>query len=192
MRGAAGWSTTAEHGPTAAACLLAFGLMLAPGLAAACSPHVEERGSSAMFRPHTTAFETCEVSEEAYRHVVADWLGRRPADAPPVTSLSLGRAVSFPWVSRHIADAALRDPRWNARAGKPMKVGINNLVATLLSEQAFLGRLGAPFERTGYAIAGVTVEKVLVGKAADHSSSPVEANQFVPFDAQVWIRLTRE
>lgn len=192
MRGAAGWSTTAEHGSAAASCLLAFWLMLAPGLAAACSPHVEERGSSAMFRPHTTAFETCEVSEEAYRQVVADWLGRRPAAAPPLTSLSLGRAVSFPWISRHIADAALRDPRWDARAGKPKKVGINNLVTTLLSEQAFLGRLGAPFERTGYAVAGVTVEKVLVGKAAEHASSPVEANRLVPFDAQVWIRLTRE
>ncbi|HET9700667.1 MAG TPA: hypothetical protein VFP70_07100 [Burkholderiales bacterium] len=137
------------------------------------------------------AFENCQVAEESYRQVVADWLGRRPADAPTVTSLSLGRAVGFPWISRHIADSALRNPRWDARAGKPKKVGINSLVSELLSEPEFLRRLGAPFEGTGHAIAGVTVEKVLVGRAGEHASGASAGNRQVPYDAQVWIRLTR-
>jgi hypothetical protein len=152
---------------------------------------VEERlpSGEAMFRPHTTAFEKCEVAEETYRRVVAAWSRGRPADAPPLTSLSLGRAVSFPWISRHIADSALGSPAWDARSGKPRGSAINKLVAGLLSEPGFLARLGAPFEGTGYAVAGVSVEKVLVGKASEFSSSANPGNLRVPFDAQVWIHL---
>ncbi|HEX9180206.1 MAG TPA: hypothetical protein VF859_07415 [Burkholderiales bacterium] len=199
MRGAAAWSTTVDPGiagpgwSISGLALVALWLLAAPCLAAECSPHVTERPASgeATFRPHTTAFEACEVAEDAYRQVVANWLRERPTDAPPLTGLSLGRAVSFPWIARHIADSALGSPGWDARGGKARGVGINNLVSGLLSEPAFLRRLGAPFEGSGYAIAGVRVEKVLVGKASEFTSSENSKNLRVPFDAQVWIHLSR-
>ena len=199
MSGAAAWFTTAEvrgarrRLPRGCAVLAALWLAAAPCAAAECSPHVEEQHSpgAATFRPHTSVFEPCPVDEATYRNVVSNWLRRRPADAQALASLSLGRAVSFPWISRHMADAALADPRWNARTGNPRGTGINNLVAELLEEPALLARLGAPFEGSGYAVAGVSVEKVLVGKAGEFSSSASPGKLRVPFDAQVWLRLSR-
>ena len=80
-------------------------------------------------------------------------------------------------------------------AGLSVCAGLSGLsavgVSGVLSEPGFLVRLGVPFEGSGYAIAGVRVEKVLVGKASEFSSSENSKNLRVPFDAQVWIHLSR-
>ncbi len=115
-------------------------LTAAPCLALACAPFVEEypASSSASFRTHTSAFERCETSEQDYRRVVADWLRSRPADAAPLTSLSLGRAVAFPWLSRHIADAALQSPDWAGRIARAKRGQRDRLAASILHDPALL------------------------------------------------------
>src|SRR5690349_7145145 len=97
---------------------LAIALGCAKSAAETCAPYVEEqaRWSSASFRPHRDAMTACSVSEETYRTVVQAWLAARGSDAAPLTSLSLGRAVDFPWLSHAIADAALASPHWASRA----------------------------------------------------------------------------
>lgn len=100
----------------AAAAVVLFSTAAVAG--AGCEPYVEEqpRWQSATLRPSRGALESCDVTEDAYRAVVKAWLAARGPDAPPLDSLALGRAVSYPWLSRAIADAALASPGWQSRA----------------------------------------------------------------------------
>ncbi len=172
--------------------LLALYLISQPGIALGCEPYIEEHPAwaTATFRPHSSAFDACDVSEETYRDVTKDWIQSRSPDLKPLTSLSLGRAITFPWVSRHLADTALQWPEWIKRISKGSPGEHNTFVAALLSEPAFLERLDQPFSETPYRVIGVSVEKVLIGKARDYASSPAAPAARVPFDAQLWLRLT--
>ena len=171
--------------------ILGLGLLLLSQFAFACTPYVEERpgATTAAFRRHTDDFQTCSVAESRYDEVVAGWLRNRPQAAPALTSVSLGRAVNFPWISQYLAERALRDPLWDARRGKVRRGGINQFVVSLLSEKAFLARLAAPFADTPYVPVRVSVEKVLVGTASDVLPETKAGKLRVPFDAQLWLRL---
>lgn len=161
-----------------------------PCVACACSPFVEEHvdRASATLRPHISALEHCEVSEASYRRIVSEWLRDRAA-GPPLSSLSLGRAVAFPWLSRALADAALRSPGWAARVERARAGERDRLAAPLLSDPALLARLAVPFEGTPYAVQRVSFEKVLYGRADRYSSDRQAGAIKVPFDAQLWLRL---
>ena len=171
--------------------LLAAALLASPGVGAECTPYVEEHPtwSSATLRPHRSAFEHCEVTEAAYRQVVTDWLRARSPDAPPIVSLSLGRAIAYPWISRHLADSALQSPNWAARVRATRAGERDQLAAPLLSDPSLLQRLAVPFEETQYLVLGVTFEKVLFGRADQYSSDLGAGAVKVPFDAQLWLRL---
>jgi hypothetical protein len=185
-------------------CLLLAGVLLAnPAAAETCAPFIEEHPAwaSASFRPHTTAFEACSVDEARYRQVIADWLQRRqqtsPSTAPDVTSLSLGRAVNFPWISRFIADAALQTPGWAGRMARTKIGERDKLARPVLHDPALLQRLAAPFADSCYAVIGLSYEKVLFGRADKYASPPVSsaasnpatAAVKVPYDAQLWLGL---
>jgi hypothetical protein len=163
----------------------AFAAWLAAGLspALACKPYIEEHSppsGSFVLRPNKDAFERCEVGEAAYREVVAEWLKARPPGAPAVTSLALGRAVAYPWISRHLADAALETPGWAAKVTRATPAERDKMAAALFRQPHFMQRLALPFEGTPYRVVGISFEKILWGKAG---AVPV------PFDAQLWLRL---
>ena len=157
----------------------------------ACAPFVEERPSesSASLRPHTTAFEQCTIDEATYRRVVSEWIRTRDAASASVSSLSLGRAVTYPWLSQHIADSALASPQWASRMSKARPGEREKLAAPVLVDPALLQRLAAPFEGTQYVVVRLTFEKVLFGRADAHSSNGNAGPVMVPFDAQLWLRL---
>lgn len=172
--------------------LLLAWLSVGAAWAFACTPLIEASpaGDTAVFRPHSDAFLHCEVSEASYREVVGNWLRDRPTDAPRLRSFFLGRAVSFPWISRHLADAALHSAAWDTRRGKARRSGgENGLVAGLLSTEAFRSRLGVPFAASSYVVRGVAVEKVLVGPAHELSSESTAVGRRVPFDAMIWLQI---
>jgi hypothetical protein len=175
-----------------ARCLVSMCLAIGPSLALACSPFIEEHptSSSASFRPHTTAFEHCAVDETTYRRVVAAWLQNRPTGSARITSLALGRAVAFPWLSQYIADSALAVPDWAAQMAKAKPGEREKLAAKVLLDSALLRRLAVPFEGTGYVVRSVSYEKVLFGRAEEHSSRPSAGATLVPFDAQLWLQLS--
>jgi hypothetical protein len=152
-----------------------------------CEPYVENHREleTAALRPHSDAFRSCFIDEAAYARLIAAWLAARGADAPPLRGLGLGRAVNLPWISEHLARAALHEPRWDTARGRDRKGDINGLAAALLSQPAFLRRLDAPFAGSAWAVRAVSVEKVLVAKAQD--ILPGAGRGRVPFDAQVWL-----
>jgi hypothetical protein len=157
----------------------------------ACAPYVQEHPGwqSASFRVHTDAFKHCPVSEVSYREVLASWLRNRPAGEPLLKSLSLGRAVDFPWISEYLVRAALADRRWDAHRGRLRTGDLNGWVASTLSAPLMIQRLAAPFFGTGYAVTSVSVEKVLVGEAEGLVRGAAPPGLRVPFDAQLWLRL---
>ena len=171
--------------------LLMFCAAAAPGLALACTPHVEHRASdsSASLRPHATAFERCTVDEATYARVVADWLRNQPAGATGLTSLSLGRAVAYPWLSTAVADAALATPGWAARVSRARGAERDKLAAAVLLDPGLLRRLAVPFEGSRYVVTRVSFEKILFGRADEHTSTKSGGTVLVPFDAQLWLRL---
>lgn len=171
-----------------AACLAAA---CAPALG--CEPFVEEQAdrSHARLRSHVSALEACTVDEAAYRRVVAEWLRTRADASPALASLALGRAVAYPWVSRHIADAALRLPGWSAQVGNTPRGRRDALAAAALRDPALLRRLAVPFEGSRYEVVGLSYEKVLYGRADEHASNAAAGATKVPFDAQLWLRLAR-
>jgi len=166
-------------------------LLSVPGIAVACAPHVEEspRWASARFRAHTDAFEPCPVSETTYRQVVAEWLRERAPDATDLESFGLGRLVGYPWISRYLADAALRSPGWAERVARTRPGEFHALAAPLLGDPGLRARLAVPFEASRYEVVGVSFEKVLYGPAAEHASGPDAGAVLVPFDAQFWLTL---
>ena len=185
-------------------CLLLAGVLLAnPVAAETCSPFIEEHPAwaSASFRLHITAFEACSVDEARYRQVIADWLQRQqqtsPSTAPDITSLSLGRAVNFPWISRFIADAALQTPGWAVRVARTKIGERDKLAKPVLHDPALLQRLAVPFADSRYVVIGLSYEKVLFGRADKYASQltyKAASNQAVttvkvPYDAQLWLRL---
>ncbi|MBN8448111.1 MAG: hypothetical protein J0M13_03765 [Candidatus Accumulibacter sp.] len=183
--------------PTLATRVLTTALLLASSpLASACSPYVEGSPDPAyaVFRPHGSAFESCEVSEETYRRVLAQWLQSRPPESARLVSLSLGRARDYPWISRHLADSARGSSEWSDHGRRIPPGRQNTLVAKLLSDTTFLQRLDAPFVGTAFMVRGVAVEKVLLGAASeaasDYSAGGRTAKKVkVPYDAQLWLRI---
>lgn len=167
-------------------------LAVGPSLALACSPFIEEHptSSSASFRPHTTAFEHCTVDETTYRRVVAAWLQNRPTGSARITSLALGRAVTYPWLSQRIADSALASPGWAAQVAKAKPGERDKLAAKALLDPALLRRLAAPFDGTQFVVLRVSYEKVLFGRADEHASQRSAGAVLVPFDAQLWLQLS--
>ncbi|MGE5154865.1 MAG: hypothetical protein ACM3ST_12735 [Bdellovibrio bacteriovorus] len=156
-----------------------------------CKPFIEEHadGSQASFRAHANAFEDCPVSEETYRRILGEWLRARSGEPASLRSLSLGRAVAFPWVSRHIADAALRLPNWAAEVSAVRPGRRDALAAAAIRDPALIRRLAAPFEGSSYLVLGLAFEKMLYGRAVEHASRGDAGATLVPFDAQLWLRL---
>ena len=178
--------------PTLAAGRLTTVLLLALSpLAAACSAYVEGSPDPAyaVFRPHSSAFESCEVSEETYRRVLAQWLHNRPPGSAQLVSVSLGRAKDYPWIAHYLTDSARHSSEWSDHGRRIPPGRQNTLVAKLLSDTTFLQRLDAPFAGTALMVRGVAVEKVLLGAARDYSSDSRTAKVKVPYDAQLWLQL---
>lgn len=158
---------------------------------AACAPFIEVQrsGGSATLRPHATDFEACAVDEATYRRLVAQWLAERPGSAAALVSLSLGRAVNLPWISRHIADAALLSPGWAERMARATVAGRHELAEPIFRDPLLLARLAAPFEGTPWRVLGLGYEKPLFGRADAHATHAGAGAVLVPFDAQLWLRL---
>ncbi len=106
------------------------------------------------------------------------------------SSVFIGRAVEFPWLSNFIVRQALRDSAWAKKRGRPHGQNINAYVARLIEKHPFISKLNSVLAKVHYKITGVSVEKVLVGSyrhLTHYSGEKFEGD--VPFDAQVYLLL---
>jgi hypothetical protein len=157
-----------------------------------CTLQVEvSHGSPALrLRPVHPGIAACSVTRLAAVDVLELAFAQVRADAVPFTSLALGRLVDYPWMAQALVESAARDRAWDAARGRPRAGDINRYVAGILNPIA--GSLREPLERHGYRIAGLSVEKVLVGGAENVRGWPgPRPRGKLPFDAQVRLRLER-
>ncbi|HEV7733909.1 MAG TPA: hypothetical protein VGR62_17195 [Candidatus Binatia bacterium] len=116
---------------------------------------------------------------------------------PDVRSISVSRVEFLPWLSEKLALAAARDPDWNVTTGKARRGHENAVVAALLDRDGMAREIGEPFARYGLAVRSVSVEKVLVQRAAALPfaerlrAAGVKDAARLPFDAQLWLALER-
>src|SRR5687767_13759877 len=115
--------------------------LVAQAQAQPCRPHVEVHPgvTSVTFRPHADAFRPCPVDRDTYARVLREWLASAPAG---VTSVSLGRAVQYQWLSELMRD-------WDG--GR-------------MPTPAMREALSLPFDGSAYEVDGVSFEKVLRGR----------------------------
>jgi len=118
-------------------------------------------------------------------------------DLPAPASLAIGRIVEYPWLAERLARAALADPGWDARRGRPRAGGDERYVADTLERRRLLSELADRFAAEGLALRVAGVEKVLVGDVAGFpelrglAADGVDPAARLPFDAQLWLRIER-
>ncbi len=138
--------------------------------------------------------EDCHIAKDTMLSVLRTAFSKN--DPPKLegtySSLYIGRLIDYPWLSRYLAETAHKDTRWDAAKGKPVGVDINKYVAGILSRRDVTAETEAALGESGYRVASVSVEKVLVG---GFRSVPLYQGALppgkVPYDAQVWFRLER-
>ena len=104
-------------------------------------------------------------------------------------SVAFGRIERYGWLASLLVRQASSSRRWNLAAGKPYEGHENAYVAAALRG---MPEFTALFDR--WVVAGVSVEKVLVKRAAELSlaaGAPVPPESKLPFDAIVWVTLRR-
>jgi hypothetical protein len=104
--------------------------------------------------------------------------------------VSFGRIVDYPWLSTLLARQAASSRIWEPAEGRARGESPESYVAAVLRN---VPEFTALFDRWG--IASVSVEKVLVGRAAELSmpaGSPLGPDARLPYDALVTVTLRRQ
>lgn len=165
-----------------------------PGRAGECELRLEEYDREGlqlrMRRAGSAMWDTC-TPEAAALAAALDGLLRdaRSGLAAPF-ALFLGRVVELPGLSRELVQAARDSREWDTNAGRPRTMDANHFVAGLLAGSAALRDL-----LPGYAIAGVSVEKVLVPTRAairERREGDFVPDARLPYDALLWVRLEKK
>jgi hypothetical protein len=157
------------------------------------SLEADEEWHTLRLRAHHPRYQVCDVDQAAVRTLLASAFAKTepPALRSEYTSLFIGRLIDYPWLSHYLAETAHRDKHWNRKKGRPIKMEINAYTARLLFNQDLLQPIQTELGKHGYRIAGVSVEKVLVGHASDLPGPARRLTGRLPFDAQVWFRLQK-
>ncbi len=154
-----------------------------------------EKWHTLRLRAHHPEYKGCQIDKDSMLSVLsATFLKTEPPKLEgSYSSLSLGRLIDYPWLSEYLATTAYRDHRWDSKKGKPAAMDINRYVSRLLFRRELMAQIETVFEKNGYRVAGVTVEKVLVGGFREIPFYRGEMHRGqVPYDAQVWFRLEKK
>ena len=161
-----------------------------------CNLTVEsnENQHTLRLRAHHPKYKGCPIDKNSMVSVLTAAFLKN--DSPKLegsySSLSIGRLIDYPWLSQSLATTAYRDQRWDSKKGKPAAMDINKYVSQLLFRKEWMVEIETAFEKGGYRVVGVSVEKVLVGGFREVPFYQGEMHPGrVPYDAQVWFRLER-
>jgi hypothetical protein len=180
-----------------AACALAQESVLVSSEAGECTLSVElnQKWQTLRLRSHHPRYRDCAIGKDSMLSILKAAFMKIEPPAPDGSypSLSIGRLIDYPWLTIYLATTAYGDPGWDRKRGKPTAMDINKYVAQLLFRREIIAQLDGAFENSGIRIAGVSVEKVLVGSFREVPSYQGEMHTGrIPFDAQVWFRLAKK
>jgi hypothetical protein len=161
-----------------------------------CNLTVEsnENQHTLRLRAHHPKYKGCHIDKNSMVSVLTAAFLKN--DSPKLegsySSLSIGRLIDYPWLSQYLATTATRDRGWDSKKGKPAAMDINKYVSQLLFRKEWMAEIETAFEKGGYRVVGVSVEKVLVGGFREVPFYQGEMHPGrVPYDAQVWFRLEK-
>ena len=179
-----------------AACL-PLALAAAPARTESSCPirHEIESPSSMRLRADGCALSLAETGAAIDALLAEAWGGKRmPVDR---ASVSLGRIADYPWLSKALAEAAMKSPVWDPSKGRGRRTNDNASVASLIDTRRVLAPLASTFARWGATARAGSVEKVLVGKVGETKELAPLAGQKLaegkklPFDAILWLRVEK-
>ena len=153
-----------------------------------------EKQRTLRLRAHHPNYKGCHLDKNSMVSVLTAAFSK--SDSPKLegiySSLFIGRLIDYPWLSQDLATTAHRDRGWDSKKGKPAAMDINKYVSLLLFRKEWMAEIETVFEKGGYRVVGVAVEKVLVGgfREVPFYQGEVHPGR-VPYDAQVWFRLKR-
>ncbi len=153
-----------------------------------------EQWRSLRLRAHHPRYQGCHIDEASMVSVLSEAFLKEesPKLEGGYSSLSTGRLIDYPWLCQYLAKAAYRDRGWDSKKGKPASMDINKYTAQLLFKGEVTAQIERVLEKGRYRVAGVTVEKVLVGGFREVPFYQGEMYPGrVPYDAQVWFRLKK-
>ena len=145
-----------------------------------------------IIRAHQPNFKPCRMTQATLIQLIKEAASKNDSvfQFHSFTSIFIGRAVEYPWLSAFMALKAKDDSLWSLKRGRPKEKNINHYVEKFLAQHEFLQEINPIFAKVHYRIKGVSVEKVLVGT---YKNIPNYAGQKfkggVPFDAQIYFLL---
>ena len=161
-----------------------------------CALRVEsnEAWHTLRLRAHYPKQRDCRIDQDSVVAVLSVAFSKTesPKLEGSYSSLFLGRLIDYPWLCQYLATTAYRDRAWDSKKGNPRVMGVNKYVAQLLFRKEVVTPIDTALSKGGYRVAGVTVEKVLVG--GFHEVPFYQGTMHpgrVPYDAQVWFRLEK-
>ncbi len=153
-----------------------------------------EKWHTLRLRAHHPKYKGCHIDKDAMVSVLSAAFSKNDSlkREGSYSSLSIGRMIDYPWLSQYLATTAYRDRGWDSKKGKPAVMDINKYVSRVLFRKELMVQIETVFEKGGYRVVGVTVEKVLVGgfREVPFYQEKMHPGR-VPYDAQVWFRLER-
>ncbi len=153
-----------------------------------------EKWHTLRLRAHHPKYKGCHIDKDAMVSVLSAAFSKNDSlkREGSYSSLSIGRMIDYPWLSQYLATTAYRDHGWDSKKGKPVGLDINKYVSRVLFRKELMVQIETVFEKGGYRVVGVTVEKVLVGgfREVPFYQEKMHPGR-VPYDAQVWFRLER-
>lgn len=159
-----------------------------------CALKVEADDQSRVLRLRVQPGEQgCEIEKESVLSALRAAASKTEDPKPEglYSSLSIGRLIDYPWLSRSLAEKAYSDPTWNKRKGRPQKLDLYKYVCNFLFEDQIATDIGEALGG-GYRVVSVMVEKVLVGSFRKVPGYEKDLRPGkMPFDGQVWFRLEK-
>jgi hypothetical protein len=160
-----------------------------------CSAKLERR----TVEPDAVIVRTdCPLSLQSLAQILREgFRGLFPDHSLPIHGIYLGRLMDYPEWSQALAKVAAKSPSWNAKCGRPSKIGENDnhVVRVLLSHSAYPEPLKSVFAEYELNACIADVEKVLVFDAktifptGDAVFKHVSPRARLPVDAQIWLIL---
>jgi len=158
------------------------------------SVEADDEWHTLRLRAHHPKYKGCNISVDEIISILAAAFSKTepPTLKGDYSSLSVGRLIDYPWLSHYLANTAYRDSAWSVKKGKPRTMDVNHYVARVLFNKKVLLPIQTELAKHGYRIAGVTVEKVLVGGFRELPFYPGKiAGGSIPYDAQIWLQLQK-
>jgi hypothetical protein len=181
-----------------AALLLALAVAAAASAARAeCKPthEIRENGTELRLRADGCALSVAETGAALDALLSEAFGGARMSEAR--ATLELGRIVSYPWLSKALADAAIKSPVWDPKRGRGRRDSNESAIKVIVDTRRLLAPLAPVFARHGAKARASSVEKVLVGEVGDTEALAPLAGQKLaegkklPYDAILWLRLEK-